>query len=327
MSTFVKVWRTLARVLLSLFVLGQLVFLVSSNFLNVEEPLRSACKDFIWGDPPPADRHTAWSEFQRWVQGEAKDTEPTEYTKGKDKVHETYFAKTKTYDKRWSQLTGQPQNWSLFAPDIVQVAPFPAVEMRWDDEDWPDWAEPPVLLRARPAPVVLLSENEPRDRRWFAHVSGFRYRKFEGNITPFAEAADGRFDPETSGWRRKIRDRVDDEPVCMRNYLRWRLQVFQEANPRLPPPTQVILLVRAYKIPLPPGPLPLDADTGALGLGVIAHAPKRPGPEAWYWYELGEDRVARYLPAAPLDAPQFEHKYELVERFNPEWRHFERVEK
>src|SRR5207248_2564804 len=116
-------------------------------------------------------------------------------------------------------------------------------------------------------PVVLLSENEPHDLRWFAHVSGFRYRKFEERLTPFAEAADGHFDPESSGWRKKICDRVDDEPVCMRNYLRWRLKVFQEANPGLPPPTQVILLVRAYKVPWPPGPVPLDAAAGALGVG------------------------------------------------------------
>jgi hypothetical protein len=324
MFTLVKVWRTVARVLLSLFILGQLVFLVSSNFLNVEKPLRNALKDYVWGDAPPADDSSVASACKRWAQGAAKDTEPSEYTKGKGEVHEVYYAKVQTYDKRWSQLTGQPQNWSLFAPYIVEVAPFPAVEFRWDDQDWPDWAERPVPLNQRPAPVVLLSDNEPRDRRWFAHLSGFRFRKYEGNLTPYASAPDGHFDPETDAWHNlvlKVLDSSEGEPVCVHNYLRWRLKVFQQADPGLPPPTQVILLVRAYKVPRPPGPVPLDAAAAALGTGIVARLPKRPGPEAWYWYDLGEQRVARWLPSAPLDTKH----YQPVEGYNPLWRHFERV--
>jgi hypothetical protein len=287
MSTLVKTLRTIARGLLTLFVLGQFVFLVSANFLGVEEPLRKWFKDWHWKDRNP-------------------EADPVpDYFEGKGPVHEKYYDKSRTYAKHWSQLTGQPQNWSLFAPYILEVVPFPAVELRWDDQDWPDWAdwadwaERPLLPGQRPAPVVVLSDNEPLDPHAFAHFSGFRFRKYEGNLTPYASAEDGSFDPETSGWRKKIGDRVDDEPACMRNYLRWRLQVYQEANRGLPRPTQVILLVRAYKVPKPPGPDP------------------------WDWYDLGEDRVARWLPSAPLDT----QKYEPVERYDPVEHHFERVGK
>jgi hypothetical protein len=83
------------------------------------------------------------------------------------------------------------------------------------------------------------------------------------------------------------------------NYLRWRLRVYQRANPDLPAPTQVILLVRTYKVPKPPGPDP------------------------WDWYDLGEHRVARWLPAVPLDPD----KYELVEFYDAVAGRFERLEK
>ena len=71
------------------------------------------------------------------------------------------------------------------------------------------------------------------------------------------------------------------------------------ANPGLPPPTQAILLVRAYKIPKPPGPDP------------------------WDWYDLGEHRVARWLPAAPLNPKD----YQPVECYDPVEHHFVRLEK
>jgi hypothetical protein len=287
MSTASRILRSLARALLTLFILGQFLFLVSSNFLGVEEPLREWFKNWYWKD----DWH--------------KDVAVPEYVEGKGEIHETYYEKTRTYTKRWSQLTGQPQNWGLFAPSIVEELAFPAVELRWDDQDWPDWADwadwavRPPPPSAPPAPVVILSDNEPHDRHGYAKFGGFRIRKYEENITPYASAPDGVFDPATSSWRTKVRDKVRKEPECVYNYLRWRLRVYQRANPDLPTPTQAILLVRTYKVPKPPGPDP------------------------WDWYDLGEHRVARWLPAAPLDVD----KYELVEFYDPVAGRFERMEK
>jgi hypothetical protein len=67
----------------------------------------------------------------------------------------------------------------------------------------------------------------------------------------------------------------------------------------MPTPTQVILLVRGFEVPEPPG------------------------PEPWDWYDLGEHHMARWLPSAPIDA----QKYQAVERFDPVSARFERVEK
>jgi hypothetical protein len=155
------------------------------------------------------------------------------------------------------------------------------------------------LPNPQPAPVVILSENEPLDRLNYTKFHLFRVRKYEEQITPFATNQDRVFDPATSAWEEQIREKVRKESDCIYNYLRWRLQVYQRANPDLPPPTQVILLVRTYKIPKPPGPDP------------------------WDWYDLGEDRVARWLPSAPLDPKQ----YRYVERYDPVTGHFESMKK
>jgi len=281
MPTPSLVLRTLARALLTLFVLGQFLFLMSSNFLGVEEPLRECFKKWYWKD----DWH--------------KDVPVPEYVEGKGEIHKTYYDKTRTYTKRWAQLTGQPQSWGLFAPYVGDELPFPAVELRWDDQDWPDWAARPTLSPQPPAPVVILSDNEPLDRHRYAKFGRLRLRKYEEQITPFAEIKDYVFVPETTAWQEKIQKKVRKESDCMYNYLRWRLQVYQRANPDLPPPTQVILLVRTFKIPQPPGPDP------------------------WDWYDQGEHRVARWLPSAPLDPKQ----YRYVERYDPLTGYFERMEK
>jgi hypothetical protein len=279
MSTARRFLRTLARVGLTLFVFGQILFLVSSNLLGVEEPLR--------------ERFKKWYLKDDWH----KDVPVPEFVQGKGEIHKTYFDKTRTYTKHWAQLTGQPQSWGLFAPDVGRLLPFPAVELRWDDEDWPDWAERPPLADPRPAPVVVLSDNEPRDPHRYVKFALFRVRKYEEQITPFATNEDSAFDPATNAWADKIQTKVRKESDCIYNFLRWRLQVYQRANPDLPPPTQVILLVRTFHIPEPPG------------------------PEPWDWSYLGEDRVARWLPAAPLDAKE----YRYVERYDPVAGRFRRM--
>jgi hypothetical protein len=305
-STPVKVWRTVARALLTLFVLGQFLFLVGSNFLGVEEPLRTEFKNFAWGDPPPRDAPSPWQRFKRGVQAAMKDTEPPDYLNGKGDVQEKYYKVARTYTKHWSQLTGQPQSWSLFAPYIVEVIPFPAVEFRWDAQDWPDWAGPPASGE-HPTAIVYLSDNEPRPlpdgrpgRLCYAKFGLARIRKYEEQITtPTPPATDGLFLPNTEEWQERVSKKVREDPEAIRNYLRWRTDVYQRAYPDLPRPTQVILLVRAFEVPKPPG------------------------PEPWDWYDLGEHRLARWLPPAPLDG----EKYQAVERYNPIKECFERVEK
>jgi hypothetical protein len=277
------VLRLLGRMVVTVFFVGQLIFLLSSNFLGVEEPLRDWFKD----------RH-----FR-----EKKTEELPDYLNGKGDIQKR-FAAVRACDRRWGQLTGQPQSWGLFAPHIAKVVTFPAVELRWDAEDWPDWADRPVVLTDHPTPVVVLSDNEPIDRQDYCHLGNFRIRKYEGYITPYPPSSDdGSFNPETEAWKEKIRKMVcegsDREPDCIYNYLRWRLEVYQSAHVNQPRPTQAILLVRAYQVPKPPG------------------------PEPWDWYVMGEHRVARWLPSAPLDRKEFYP----VESYDPVKHHFSREEK
>jgi hypothetical protein len=282
MPTVTSVCRILARIALTFFVVWQVVFLLTLNFLNVEKPLREAFKDWYWKD----DLH--------------KDVAVPEYLIGEGPIHKDYYEPAAKYTKRWSQLTGQPESWGLFAPTIMRVVPFPAVELRWDNQDWPDWAEPPALPTERQAAIVMLSDNEPIDRHCYAKFGMFRIRKYESEITtPYPHTVDGVFNPATPDWKEKISKKVREDPEAIRNYLRWRLEVWQRANPQLPAPTQVVLLVRGFEVPEPPGPQP------------------------WDWYDLGEHHMARWLPAAPIDA----QKYQAVERFDPVSARFERVEK
>ena len=167
------VLRLGGRALVTLFVLGQVVFLLASNFLSVEKPLRTELKNLIWTDPPP------------------EETETYKYFAGQGPVHK-YYDETRLYTKHWSQLTGQPQNWMLFAPFIGEVIPFPAVELRWDDQDWPDWAELPLLANPRPVPVVILSDNEPADRRDFIRFGKFRVPQVRKRTDALSERIDGR---------------------------------------------------------------------------------------------------------------------------------------
>src|SRR5438094_7623764 len=68
--------------------------------------------------------------------------------------------------RTWGRLTGQPQTWQLFAPDVADLAGFPAVELRWGPG------------RSR----VLRSENEPADRHALFRAGRFRLRRYEPTL-------------------------------------------------------------------------------------------------------------------------------------------------
>jgi hypothetical protein len=53
--------------------------------------------------------------------------------------------------RRWTQLTGQDQRWSLFAPSVYQVTGFPALQLVWqpDPTSLPSLARTLTLFNAR----------------------------------------------------------------------------------------------------------------------------------------------------------------------------------
>src|SRR5260370_37659988 len=99
-----------ARFFLGLCVIWQILFLFSSNLLS----LAAKARDY-WQD-------------QNFVK-----TIAPEWSQSKGRVADTEHSLS-TMTTRWSELTGQPQNWSLFAPNVTSVIPFVAVEFCWEDD-------------------------------------------------------------------------------------------------------------------------------------------------------------------------------------------------
>src|SRR5207245_4706366 len=107
-----------------------------------------------------------------------------EWLQGEEPFYETY-ATCYQATLRWAEFSGQPQNWSLFAPGVTAEIPFLAVEFRWDDDPLSAESVAPRLAalagdgplsaaalhaalaeRRRaslPVPQLLLSENAPAD--------------------------------------------------------------------------------------------------------------------------------------------------------------------
>jgi hypothetical protein len=295
MRTLASVGRTCARVLLGLFVVGQLFYLLLANFLGLEEPVRKAL-----------------------VKRPGAEALAPDYLTGKDAVHKA-LAEAQRWTTRWSQLTNQPQSWRLFAPNVVDTIPFVAVELRWDENRLPlvparrqlaplagshpfDTA---VLAAAAqlppPAPAaepqLLLSENEPADVYHYVKLGRFRLRRYEAVFDCLGAATERPFRADSDIWADGIRDVIREEHGSIHAYLRWRLGQFLREHPDLPMPTQVILYVRIYRIPPPPG------------------------PEPWRWQSLGQHRVARWLPGGRHDS-----RYLPIEVYNPRVDRFEAME-
>ena len=256
MATLAGTARTAARAALGLFVVGQLLFLLASNLLSVEDAVRAALRKSA-----PAQR----------VAPDLFD--------GSGRTHVGLHA-VERVTRRWEEWTGQAQNWQLFAPDVADVVPFLAVELRWED-GLPPW--------------VLLSDNEPADIRRFVRVGRFRLRRYETTLE-LAPSPGQPLGPRGADWAADIESHVRARARPLLAYLRWRLATFRREHPYLPTPTQVVLCVRLYRVPPPPGPTP------------------------WQWEDLGQHPVARWRPGAVVPAG-----YLPVEAYDPTSERFERV--
>lgn len=186
---------------------------------------------------------------------------------------------------RWLELTNQAQTWSLFAPNIWQDIPFVAVEFRWDEA-------------SGLPPVFLLSDNEPADPGCYLRLGKFRVRRYESNID--VNLLHGLADPTEQpkdDWYFAFRNKVRREWRAMHAYLKWRWEAHHAVHPELPEPEQVVLHVRVYRVPPPPG------------------------PEPWAWAGPFCSPVARWRPQRPPDA-----RYLPVELYDPRAERFDLLE-
>lgn len=100
------------QVILGLFVVGQLAFLLLANALDLYQAPREQLPAEIRALVERVLPGYATKEGQAW-------TVPDE---------------TAVALRRWSELTGQDQRWSLFAPGVYKVTGFPAVVLVGEDD-------------------------------------------------------------------------------------------------------------------------------------------------------------------------------------------------
>jgi len=137
------------QVALGLFVLGQLAFLVLSNLIGLYQDPRSTLNR---QDP----------EVSRTIERIAPGylSESGHAWKIPDELS--------TLLRRWAQLTGQEQAWSLFAPGVYKVTGFPAVVFVWEEPFPADavartaalWAATDALDAAALAALLELRPDE-----------------------------------------------------------------------------------------------------------------------------------------------------------------------
>jgi hypothetical protein len=167
--------------------------------------------------------------------------------------------------RRWMQLTGQDQDWSLFSPSASKATGFPVVLLLWDDPPATGPSIPNSMLEYNakdgfrlvalwgdPPPnnvVWLPSENAPLDPNNYVKVGKFRVRRYEGefyqNELPYAN--EPREDAQTR-MTESMRELVSNSHDAALRYMQWRLRAWQRKNPGEPMPKQVILFERFYRI-------------------------------------------------------------------------------
>jgi hypothetical protein len=255
---------TNAQVFLGLFILWQLFFLAAANACKIVENVRPSLKG-----------------------NDSIDAVAPGWTNEKGHVHDAEEV-VNGLTKRWAELTGQPQSWSLFSPNVAEHIPFVAVEFQWEDSSG----------RSLHPPVLMLSDNEPTDPQHFFRIGRARVRKYESYLDVVLKAKDQPLDEVADVWRERIEERVRKEWDAIHVYLQWRRRTFQDRHPELPPPRQAILMVRLYRVPAP-----------------------NTAPRPWMWetlLDLQPQPLARWQPEAVVPDGS-----RPVEIYNPVVRRFE----
>ena len=245
----------MARVGLGLFIVWQLLYLPLANLLNAEKELQQGLKlarennHWVWrllGQAPEA-RRQLWE----WAKPPGDDSPPGKLTRG--------LRSAKTAVDWWAGITGQPQSWALFAPDVWQLVNFSAVEFFWDDP-------------ARP-PMVFPSDNQPADLTFFVKRGRFRLRRLESALDlALVTGENEQLLGHLERWKELISNHVRDNHQLILAYLAWRLDEFRRRHPELPTPVSVVLRSRTWAIGDPHG------------------------PDAWKWKVVSDVPIARWQP-------------------------------
>jgi hypothetical protein len=264
-------WRVLRPTLgvaLGLFVIAQGFFLPLANGLEFLPHLRALLKEKPW----------------------AKTWAP-DWLEEKGETHER-CKKANQLSQRWQELTGQPQRWSLFAPEVADEIWFLGVVINQTETN-------PLATETKQKPgysFSLLSDNEPADPNHFFRLGRYRMRRFEMALEVHLYNYEDKSEEEkVQYWRDKIEKKVCEDWDMIEAYLQYRLRSFVLQHPDLAQPCELIMTIRHFEIPAPQ---------------------KVP----FHWDAPKEVPVARWQPTqAPSD------EYLPIERYDPVAKRFERV--
>ena len=236
---------TVAQVLLGVFILGQLLFLLLGN----------AVPFLLSG-----------------IEPETVQSMPAAPLRG-----------VRSLTDGWVQLTGQGQNWSLFAPLVPLRAMFVALEV-----DCPDGPE---------RVIRLLSEFEPDEQGWYFHFPGSGDRLFHSEKELAWPLAAWAVDPdrvvrEPVQWQEYLTQEVRKHWRAYRAYLTWR------SGSCCHRPESVVLSVRLYP-PSVAGQMPAEKDIIVFPV-VRCRLDHEGEPDATLPLEVYDTHKRQFLPLSRL---------------------------
>jgi hypothetical protein len=199
------------QVALGLFIVGQLFFLVSANFIGVGEESRT--------EMVPAARQAVEAVAPGWTQ---------------EKGHAWYLTdQLARANNMWAQASEQLQNWALFAPGVSRECVFPALEVHWGED----------------ARELILSENEPVQLDHYFRAGNFRLRRYENSFVIALVPEEDETEEQTKArLGDKIRTHVADYKSILLGYMAWRLRIVLADRSGRPRPHEIILVLRRYHI-------------------------------------------------------------------------------
>ena len=183
-----------------------------------------------------------------------------------------WLAKIESGFEMWTQLTGQDQEWALFAPSVTTATGFPCLMLLFDEmppeasnlkgsmlafdakNGWHSKLDESAQRR-----VLLHSENEPADINHYFRIGQCRLRRYEGqlyvNPRPRSSEAPAETAARFTESVKHLRNQYGDVALA---YMKMRLHAWQQEHSDEAGPTQIILCQRFYRIHGPDEPLGWD---------------------------------------------------------------------
>lgn len=205
--------------LLGLFVLFQVIYLPLSNLVQIV----------------PREMYKESGELDIRVQREGAATDVRWL---QDRINNLGW----TID-RYSELSGQKQAWSLFAPEFTTQSIFPVVLC----ESFPNDKHRRVIFKPKHFP-----SDPDQYFYWPNYLSRLcAYDYLLAVVYARYTEESGRERPDQ--WRQTVFERVRRQQRSLEAYFRLNLAYFRESYPDLPTPKEMILRVAVFPSPQPGG--------------------------------------------------------------------------